>query len=47
MTKAAGIYSIKGKYWRLALTGSICAALVTWFLGVPAIILTVMSKNKF
>ncbi len=43
----AGIYTIKRRGWRLALIGSICGALLTWFLGLPAIILTVMSKNKF
>ena len=43
----AGIYAIKGKYWRLALAGSICGTLLTWFLGLPAIIFTIISKNKF
>ena len=43
----AGIYAIEGKYWRLALAGSICGTLLTWFLGLPAIILTMTSKNKF
>jgi hypothetical protein len=42
-----GIYTIKRKSWILALIGSICGALLTWFLGLPAIILIVMSKNKF
>jgi hypothetical protein len=42
-----GIYAIKSKVWNLALIGSICGALLTWFLGLPAIILTVVSKNKF
>jgi hypothetical protein len=42
-----GIYAIKRKCWRLVLSGSICGALLTWFLGLPAIILIVMSKNKF
>ena len=44
---SAGIYAIKGKYWKLAVAGSICGALLTWFLGLPAIILTIISKNKF
>jgi hypothetical protein len=43
----SGIYAIKRRGWRLALIGAICGALLTWFLGLPAIILTVMSKNKF
>lgn len=43
----AGIYAIKRRGWRLVLIGSICGALLTWFLGLPAIIFTVLSKNKF
>ena len=43
----AGIHTIKGKYWKLALAGSISGALLTWFLGLPAIILTIISRNKF
>ena len=43
----AGIYAIKGKYWKLALAGSISGTLLTWFLGLPAIILTIISRNKF
>ena len=42
-----GIYAIKRRGWRLALVGSICGALLTWFLGIPAIILTVISKKDF
>ena len=42
-----GICALKRKAWRIALTGSICAALVTWFLGIPAIILTVILKKEF
>ncbi len=41
-----GICALKRKAWRVALTGSICAALVTWFLGIPAIILIVMSNLR-
>ena len=41
-----GICALKRKAWSVAFTGSICAALVTWFLGVPAIILTVMSNKR-
>ncbi|MFC1955894.1 hypothetical protein ACFLWZ_05140 [Chloroflexota bacterium] len=43
----AGIFSIKRRKWRIVLIGSICGALLTWFLGLPAIILTVLSKNRF
>jgi len=42
-----GIYSIKRRAWGLALAGSICGTLLTWFLGVPAIILTMVSKREF
>ena len=41
-----GICALKRKAWSVALTGSICAALVTWFLGLPAIILIVMSNLR-
>jgi len=44
---AGGIYEIRRRAWRFALTGSVCGTLLTWFLGLPAIILTVMSKKKF
>ena len=43
----AGIFSIKRRKWSIVLIGSICGALLTWFLGLPAILLTIMSKNKF
>ena len=42
-----GIFSIKRRKWRIVLIGSICGALLTWFLGLPAIIFTVLSKNRF
>jgi hypothetical protein len=41
-----GISSLRRKAWGLAFTGSICAMLMTWFLGIPAIILTVLSRKK-
>ena len=43
----AGIYAIRGRCRRLVIIGSICGTLLTWFLGIPAIILTVMSKKEF
>ena len=43
----AGIFAIKRRKWSIVLIGSICGALLTWFLGLPAILLTIMSKNKF
>jgi len=42
-----GIYSMKRRVWGLALAGSICGTLLTWFLGIPAIILTMVSKREF
>ena len=42
-----GIYAIRGRGWKLVVIGSICGTLLTWFLGIPAIILTVMSKKEF
>ena len=41
-----GIYAIKKRGWRLAIVGSICSALLTWFLGLPAIILIVLSNLR-
>ena len=42
-----GIYSIKRRVWGFALTGSISGTLLTWFLGIPAIILTIVTKKEF
>jgi hypothetical protein len=44
---AGGIYALRKRAWRFALFGSVCGTLLTWFLGLPAITLTVMSKKKF
>jgi hypothetical protein len=43
----AGIYAIKRRGWKLVVIGSICGILLTWVLGIPAIILSVMSKEAF
>jgi hypothetical protein len=43
----AGIFAIKRRKWRIVLIGSICSTLLTWFLGLPAILFTILSKNKF
>ncbi|MFC1913700.1 hypothetical protein ACFLXF_00260 [Chloroflexota bacterium] len=43
----AGIFAIKRRKWSIVLIGSICGTLLTWFLGLPAIIFTVLSKNRF
>ncbi|MFC2032706.1 hypothetical protein ACFLUS_05055, partial [Chloroflexota bacterium] len=34
----AGIFAIKKRKWRIVLIGSICGTLLTWFLGLPAIL---------
>ncbi|MFC1964826.1 hypothetical protein ACFLWG_02335 [Chloroflexota bacterium] len=43
----AGIFAIKKRKWIIVLIGSICYTLLTWFFGLPAIIFTVFSKNRF
>ena len=43
----AGIFAIKRRKWSIVLIGSICGTLLTWFLGLPAILLIIISKNKF
>ncbi|MFC1991090.1 hypothetical protein ACFLU9_02955 [Chloroflexota bacterium] len=43
----AGIFAIKRRKWSIVLIGSICGTLLTWFLGLPAILFTILSKNMF
>ena len=42
-----GIYALQRKKWGLVLTGSIAATLFWFFVGIPAIIFTALSKNEF
>jgi hypothetical protein len=42
-----GIYALQRKIWGLALAGSIAAFFPCWILGLPAIVLTALSKNEF
>jgi len=42
-----GIYALQRRTWSLALAGSISAAFLAWFLGIPAIILSALSKKEF
>jgi hypothetical protein len=42
-----GIYALKRKIWGLALAGSIAAFFPSWILGLPAIVLTALSKKEF
>jgi hypothetical protein len=46
---AGGIFATRRKRWILALAGSIAASInpYLFFLGIAAIILTVLSKNEF
>jgi len=43
----SGIFALKRQNWIVVLIGSCCAFLITWFLGLPAVLFTVLSKNKF
>ena len=42
-----GIFALRRKIWGLALTGSIAALFPSWILGLPAIVLTALSKKEF
>ena len=42
-----GIYAVQRKRWGWALTGSICALVPTFVLGLAAVILTVLSRDEF
>ena len=42
-----GIFTILRRNWSLVLVGSICGAFLTWFLGIPALVLVAMSKKEY
>lgn len=42
-----GVYSIRGKRWGLTVAGSFCAAVLSWPVGIPALILTALSRKNF
>jgi hypothetical protein len=42
-----GISALKRRHWGLALSGSICACLYFNVLGIPALVLLILSKNEF
>ncbi|MFC1958730.1 hypothetical protein ACFLV6_02310 [Chloroflexota bacterium] len=42
-----GIFALRRKYWILVLIGSCYAFLLTWFLGLPAVLFAILSKNSF
>jgi hypothetical protein len=43
----SGILALRRRYWTLVLIGSCCSFLLTWFLGLPAVIFAILSKNSF
>ena len=47
LTIAGGVLAIQRKIWSLALAGAIIADLFSWFMGIPAVILTALSKDEF
>lgn len=42
-----GIWALKRKCWALSLTGAICANLVFWPIGIPAVILISLARPEF
>jgi len=42
-----GIYAVQRKVWGLAITGSIAAGLAFLPLGIPAVIITALSRDEF
>jgi len=47
MPIVGGIFALKRKQWKLALAGSIGSIVGFIFIGIPALVLTLMSKNEF
>lgn len=47
LSLVGGIFAVQRKLWGLALAGSIGAILTAFILGIPAIILTAISKKEF
>lgn len=42
-----GVFAIKKQYWGVSLAGSIAAVLSSFFLGVAALVFTIMGKNEW
>lgn len=42
-----GVYALQRKNWGLALAASIAAFFPLWILGIPAIVLTSLSREEF
>ena len=47
LSLVGGIFALQRKMWGLVLAGSIGALLTAFLLGIPAIILTAISKKEF
>jgi hypothetical protein len=43
----SSIYALWRGIWGVALAASICAFFCVWWLGIPAIVFTVMAKDEF
>jgi hypothetical protein len=44
---AGGIFSLKYRYWEMALAGSIAATIIAPLLGIPALVFIALSKGEF
>ena len=42
-----GVYALTRRRWAVAVVGSVFASVFLFFLGIPAIIFTALSKNDF
>ena len=42
-----GVSALNRRHWSLALAGAICACLYFNVLGIPALVLLILSKNEF
>jgi hypothetical protein len=42
-----GVFALRKRVWGLALAGSIFALFCVWFLGIPAIVFTVIGRRHF
>lgn len=42
-----GIYAVRRRLWGMALAGAICSCFYFNVLGIPALVLIILSKNEF
>lgn len=47
VTIVGGIYALKRRKWGLVLSGVICSLLYFNIIGIPALVLTLLSKDEF